>query len=216
MRGVGNFHPEWGYLVPMPSFKRAARIALVAAAIGAAAGAVAISALVAPSGSHAYSTIPVHALIASESIHASPAQDLTNTIAVGPAPATVRSTGVAANTEPPVTTSMQAATRSAVASAEKPSETALPAIVSASGPAVEASAQWPSAAAKSEPDVIHPKKSRIRAHHSRPASKIATHFRYERGFARSLEGLPKSKFVELDRNCCAWIATPLQRNAPEW
>ena len=32
MRFAGNFHPEWGYLAPAPSFLRTARVALVAAA----------------------------------------------------------------------------------------------------------------------------------------------------------------------------------------
>lgn len=39
MRFAGNFHPEWGYLAPAPSFLRTARVALVAAAVGATAGA---------------------------------------------------------------------------------------------------------------------------------------------------------------------------------
>src|SRR5579875_2933678 len=39
MRFAGNFNPEWGYLAPAPSFVRTVRIAVVAAAIGATAGA---------------------------------------------------------------------------------------------------------------------------------------------------------------------------------
>lgn len=39
MRSAGNFHPEWGYLAPAPSFIRTVRIVLVAAAVGATAGA---------------------------------------------------------------------------------------------------------------------------------------------------------------------------------
>jgi hypothetical protein len=39
MRFAGNLHPEWGYLAPAPSFLRTARVALVAAALGATAGA---------------------------------------------------------------------------------------------------------------------------------------------------------------------------------
>lgn len=46
MRSTGNFHPEWGYLVPARSLMRTARVALIAAAIGATAGAVATRALV--------------------------------------------------------------------------------------------------------------------------------------------------------------------------
>jgi len=45
MRPVGNFHPEWGYLAPAPNFMRTARIVLVAAAVGATAGAVVVLSL---------------------------------------------------------------------------------------------------------------------------------------------------------------------------
>jgi hypothetical protein len=46
MRYAGNFHPEWGYLAPAPSFVRTARVILVAAAIGATAGAGVVFSLV--------------------------------------------------------------------------------------------------------------------------------------------------------------------------
>lgn len=39
MRFARNFHPEWGYLAPAPTFMRTARVAIVAAAVGATAGA---------------------------------------------------------------------------------------------------------------------------------------------------------------------------------
>jgi hypothetical protein len=39
MRFAGNFHPEWGYLAPAPGFMRSARLAIVAAVVGATAGA---------------------------------------------------------------------------------------------------------------------------------------------------------------------------------
>jgi len=35
----GEFHPEWGYLAPAPSFVRKARVVLVATAVGATVGA---------------------------------------------------------------------------------------------------------------------------------------------------------------------------------
>ncbi len=38
MRHTANFHPEWGYLAPAPSFIRTARIVLVATAVGATLG----------------------------------------------------------------------------------------------------------------------------------------------------------------------------------
>ncbi len=46
MRSAGNFHPEWGYLAPAPSFMRTARIVLVAMAVGATAGAGVVLSLV--------------------------------------------------------------------------------------------------------------------------------------------------------------------------
>lgn len=46
MRNSGNFHPEWGYLAPAPSFMRTARIVIVATAIGATAGAGVVLSLV--------------------------------------------------------------------------------------------------------------------------------------------------------------------------
>ena len=39
MRNTANFHPEWGYLAPAPSFIRTARVVLVATAVGATVGA---------------------------------------------------------------------------------------------------------------------------------------------------------------------------------
>jgi hypothetical protein len=46
MRLAGNFSPEWGYLAPVPSFARTARVVLVATAIGATAGAGVVLSLV--------------------------------------------------------------------------------------------------------------------------------------------------------------------------
>ncbi len=46
MRFAENFSPEWGYLAPAPRFMRTARIALVAAAIGATSGAAVVFALI--------------------------------------------------------------------------------------------------------------------------------------------------------------------------
>jgi hypothetical protein len=38
MRHTANFHPEWGYLAPAPSFMRRARIVVAATAVGATLG----------------------------------------------------------------------------------------------------------------------------------------------------------------------------------
>jgi hypothetical protein len=45
MRHAGNFSPEWGYLAPAPSFLHTARVAVVAVAIGATAGAAVVFSL---------------------------------------------------------------------------------------------------------------------------------------------------------------------------
>jgi len=46
MRFADNFNPEWGYLAPAPSFMRTARVAIVAAAIGATSGAAVVFSLI--------------------------------------------------------------------------------------------------------------------------------------------------------------------------
>jgi hypothetical protein len=64
MRSAGNFHPEWGYLAPAPSFMRSVRTALVATAIGAIAGAVVVVSLVShPGANDNNSSIAAHALV---------------------------------------------------------------------------------------------------------------------------------------------------------
>jgi hypothetical protein len=73
MRSAGNFHPEWGYLAPAPSFMRTARIALVATAIGATAGAVVVVSLVARPGAETDTTsIAAHALVTTAPVVSSP------------------------------------------------------------------------------------------------------------------------------------------------
>ena len=46
MRDTANFHLEWGYFAPAPSFIRTARVVLVATAVGAIAGAGVVFSLV--------------------------------------------------------------------------------------------------------------------------------------------------------------------------
>jgi hypothetical protein len=46
MRSAGNFHPQWGYFAPAPSFVRTVRITLIATAVGAVAGAAVTISLV--------------------------------------------------------------------------------------------------------------------------------------------------------------------------
>ena len=45
MRHAGNFNPEWGCLVPAPSFLRSVRLVVVATAIGATASAAVVFSL---------------------------------------------------------------------------------------------------------------------------------------------------------------------------
>jgi hypothetical protein len=66
MRSAGNFHPDWGYLAPAPSFMRTARVVLVATAIGATAGAAVMISLVQhPANDAANGPIAAHALVTS-------------------------------------------------------------------------------------------------------------------------------------------------------
>lgn len=73
MRSAGNFHPEWGYLAPAPSFMRTVRIALVATAIGAIGGAVVVVSLVERPGSNDSTAIAAHALLTRAPVITSPA-----------------------------------------------------------------------------------------------------------------------------------------------
>src|SRR5689334_3657078 len=77
MRSAGNFHPEWGYFAPRPRFRRTLRVAVVAAAIGALAGAVVGTSLLSPSRTNNRSG-PVYALISATSAIALPAETVTN------------------------------------------------------------------------------------------------------------------------------------------
>ena len=81
MRSAGNFHPEWGYLAPAPSFMRTIRIALVATAIGAVAGAAVVVSLVERPGNHD-NAIAAHALLTREPVISSPARASRGTPAV--------------------------------------------------------------------------------------------------------------------------------------
>lgn len=73
MRSVGNFHPEWGYLAPAPGFLRTLRVAVVATAIGATAGAVVVVSLVERPGANDDTTsIAAHALVTRAPIVAAP------------------------------------------------------------------------------------------------------------------------------------------------
>ena len=104
MRSAGNFHPEWGYLAPAPSFMRTARIVLVATAIGATAGAAVMISLVQhPATDAANGPIAAHALVTSVPVVAEaplPAEPVDEPLVTQtPTPATTQS--VVAVTAPP-------------------------------------------------------------------------------------------------------------------
>ena len=66
MRSAGNFHPEWGYFAPAPSLRRTLRIAVVAMAVGATAGAAVVVSLVErPAADAGDTSIARHALVTS-------------------------------------------------------------------------------------------------------------------------------------------------------
>jgi hypothetical protein len=72
MRSAGNFSPEWGYLAPVPSFLRTARVVLVATAVGATAGAAVVLSLVDRPAAEANRT-PIAARAIVTSVQAAPA-----------------------------------------------------------------------------------------------------------------------------------------------
>jgi hypothetical protein len=103
MRSAGNFHPEWGYLAPAPSFMRTARIVLVATAIGATAGAAVIISLVQrPAADAANTSIAAHALVTSVPIVDEPpvAAAPTDEPAVAQTPTPSQSQSAAATVSP--------------------------------------------------------------------------------------------------------------------
>ncbi|HEY2531160.1 MAG TPA: hypothetical protein VGJ20_25040 [Xanthobacteraceae bacterium] len=66
MRSAGNFHPQWGYLAPAPTFLRTARIVVVATAVGATAGAAVVLSLLDRSEvDAAHTSVAAHALVTS-------------------------------------------------------------------------------------------------------------------------------------------------------
>ncbi len=70
MRSARNFHPQWGYLAPAPSFLRGARIVLVATVVGATAGAAVVVSLLQRPEADADNSIAAHALVTSAPVSA--------------------------------------------------------------------------------------------------------------------------------------------------
>lgn len=144
MRSAGNFHPEWGYLAPAPSFMRTARIALVATAIGATAGAVVVVSLVVrPGANDENSSIAAHALVtAAPIVTAQPAVSAPpagQTAALVQAPKPTLSAGAQAQTP----TAIGKPETDNLASASKPAAFAAPPVMAA-----------PNATALAEPTAV--------------------------------------------------------------
>lgn len=76
---VGNFHPQWGYVAPVPGAGRTLRIVLVATAVGATAGAGAVFALMDHPGveqAHQIASLPARGTPGANAV--------ANAVAVGP------------------------------------------------------------------------------------------------------------------------------------
>jgi hypothetical protein len=172
MRSAGNFHPEWGYLAPMPSFMRTLRIALVATAVGATAGAGVVVSLIAhpASGNTADSSIAAHALVTGVPA-ANPASAAAAPAAAQSAPAAAQAAAVS---PPPAAASAQqtaspaaagAATNSAGA-ASAPQDVGASDAASGAAPAEVAHVEEPAAAPVHEDAALAPEAA--------PNKKIAT------------------------------------------
>ena len=158
MRLSGNFHLEWGYLTPVPSVMRTARIVAVATAIGATAGAAVVLSLAdrpAPvmAAGAGQSLVVVHSLVqpAEASVPAAPAAPVASIMpapepvaAAMPAPAPV----VAAVPPGPVQAKLQISAPPLV-------QASVPAVPSSVPPSVTASTENPPVvpSAVSEPTV---------------------------------------------------------------
>jgi hypothetical protein len=198
MRSAGNFHPEWGYLAPAPSFMRTVRIALVATAIGATAGAVVVVSLVERPGSNDdNSSIAAHALVTSAPVIGAPAAVTpTQVVAVAAPPVALQRkvTRESAETPPPAGTSVPLS--SAAMTADKPEVSPAP---SAPAPApvtatvsAEASGSLDATPAAADADAATPdatpakktasKKHRYEARRWQSATNAKKHWRDNRGF----------------------------------
>jgi hypothetical protein len=195
MRSAGNFHPEWGYLAPAPSFMRTVRIALVATAIGATAGAVVVVSLVERPGSNDDNTsIAAHALVTSAPVitstaAAAPAKSDASAAAV-PVPQKLGQAG--AETGTPAVTSPAPIATNAVAIADKLESGPSPSASASAPPTATASAETatpvdPASAEAAAPDATPAQKSAKRHRYTAPrrwqsANNSKKHWRDNRGF----------------------------------
>lgn len=129
MRSAGNFHPEWGYLAPAPSFMRTIRIAVVATAIGAVAGGAVVVSLVERPGSSDDSAIAAHALLTRAPVISSPA--------------------VAPHTAPPVVAAVKPPSAQPRSQAPQPQQS-----VATTAPSASTAAAAPTSATPSAPNAV--------------------------------------------------------------
>jgi len=127
IRSAGNFHPEWGYLAPAPSFMRTARIVAVAMAVGATAGVGVVVSLVAAhalvmgvqaAASEATPAMPVNTFPAAQpqvNAHVNAQPAVVNRMSLPPTSASPASAGT--NEASAISTSQVAASVAAVAKA---------------------------------------------------------------------------------------------------
>lgn len=180
MRSAGNFHPEWGYLLPTHGFMRALRIALVSTAIGATSGAVVVISLVERLGSSDDNrSLSAHALVTEAQVIRAPAE----------------TSLPAANTKGAAPLSSLAAAASVIASLPEPGGPPSspiarapddPAEAGGAPPAVETHHKAHTPSAK----VTETKKEPLRRRYSQFAATGRTYRHYDRQFGRDRQFAP--------------------------
>lgn len=156
MRSASNFHPEWGYLAPAPSFMRTARIVLVATAIGATAGAAVVLSLVdRPAAENGKAFVAARAIVTS--VEAAPATSAPISGAAVAAPVVPANVVTAVpKAAPPVQAIPPAAPQTASepppVTAAQPAAAALPQPPAQPAPGVASLADVPAAAETGQPD----------------------------------------------------------------
>jgi hypothetical protein len=212
MRRAANFNPEWGYLAPAPSFMRSARLVIVAAVIGASAGAAVVFSLadrpVAEQSVAARTLVqtpvtseslvvsaPVVAQPQTESQHAQPEADAPpgalHRQAAVLAPANAGAAGLAAGESG--TTSTRQHPASAVALAEAPAVTDAPPLQAVNE----------AAAAAPEPAPKAPNKKPRVAWRPAPRYDAQRYYMYAPRYYGAPQGFDP-RYMQMERNSYGW------------
>lgn len=182
MRAAGNFHPEWGYFAPVPSFVRKVRILLISTAIGATAGTVVVTSLVTRLHNDDTS-ISARALFANAPVNSpAPAAPVANTPATAPAQP---KPSAAANAPSPAPTAAIASTTSAVD----------PAALAGTRPAAQGTEALALTPAEVAAGMVRTKKSPAREYHW-VARNARNGWRYDRGSGPFFQPAHRSLFDE--------------------